>query len=164
MYVFFRYFSLPLVRKKKSKMSNYPQMYAVESEKKKSLVEEEGLWGESLTSADVDDMLPLEPTAEEYSWGGSLTWTDVDDMFPTEPTTEEDLWGGELTASDIELLSEIPVKESIKPESANSTKPLDVIPFRKPLEVRILQLYYFNCYSDYFFFRYLLYFNYSPWK
>ena len=54
--MFFQIFSIAASTQKKSKMSNYPQMYAVESEKKKSLVEEEGLWGESLTSADVDDM------------------------------------------------------------------------------------------------------------
>ena len=66
-------------------------MYRVEPEKKKRRLEEEDLWGGSLTASDIE---PL----------------------PVESTVEENLWGGSLTSADVEMLSEIPVKETIEPE------------------------------------------------
>ena len=89
-------------------------MYRVEPEKKKRRLEEEDLWGGSLTASDIE-LLPVETTVEEDLWGGSLTASDIEPL-PVESTVEENLWGGSLTSADVEMLSEIPVKETIEPE------------------------------------------------
>ena len=90
------------------------RIYRVEPEMKKRRLEEEDLWGGSLTASDIEQ-LPVEPTVEEDLWGGSLTASDLE-LLAVESTVGEDLWGGSLTSADVEMLSEIPVKETIEPE------------------------------------------------